>query len=92
MLGKLFPAGMLILIFAGPGCSLRRPPAPVLPAFPHEIIAEIKEFQKKLGVRDTENFLRYSETPRAFYRCYFTGKLEPPISYERLQLIQSDST
>ena len=85
-------SGMLILVVAATACSSKRPPA-AIPSFPRqELIAEIKDFQKTLGVQDTKNFSRYSETPNAVYRCYFTGKLELPVSYASLGLRYSEGT
>ncbi|MBI3895120.1 MAG: aminopeptidase [Acidobacteria bacterium] len=52
---------------------------------------EIKDLEKTLGFQKTENFLRYSETTRAYYRCYYTGKLELPASYDELQLTEGDA-
>ena len=86
-----FLTGVLILIVAAPACSLKRPKPAVPLSFPRqEVIAEIKDFQETLGFQDAKNFLRYSATTRAFYRCYFTGKLELPVSYEALQLTQGN--
>lgn len=55
-----------------------------------ELITELKDFQHTLGIGSTGNFRRYSDTPQALYRCYFTGKLELPESYDGLRLIESD--
>jgi len=85
-------SGILVLVVAATACGVKRPPA-AAPSFPRqELIAEIKDFQKTLGVQDTKNFSRYSETPNAVYRCYFTGKLELPVSYASLGLRFSEGT
>lgn len=75
------------LVAASLGCSMKRAPTmPVAPFPRQELIAEIKDFQKTLGFEDQENFSSYSETQKALYRCYYTGKLELPESYEKLRL------
>jgi Putative aminopeptidase len=85
-------SGMSILVIAATACSSKRPPT-ATPSFPRqELVADIKDFQKTLGGRDTKNFSRYSETPNAVYRCYFTGKLELPDSYASLGLRYSEQT
>ncbi|HLW79842.1 MAG TPA: hypothetical protein VKU44_09620 [Terriglobia bacterium] len=57
------------------------------PAQP-ELIRAIKRLEKKLGFRRTGNFKTRSDEITAFYRCYYTGKLELPDSYENLRLKQ----
>ena len=90
-LGKLISATLPILIVAAASCSSRRPAPTKGPPFPRqEVIAELKDFQQTLGVERTGNFERYADTPRALFRCYFTGRLELPESYEALRLIESD--
>lgn len=76
----LVPGGVVILVVAAAACSVKKPTS---------IVNEIKAFEETLGVQATKNFLRYSESPRAIYRCYYTGKLELPVSYRALQLIES---
>lgn len=48
-------------------------------------ILELKEFQRSLGWEPTASFSRASERA-AYYRCYYTEKLELPSSYEELGL------
>lgn len=57
-------------------------PAPDRP----DLIKAIKRLEKKLGFRRTGNFKESSDDITAFYRCYYTGKLELPDSYEGLRL------
>ena len=52
-----------------------------------EIIPALKDLEKKLGFPRTGNFLTHSGKA-AYYRCYYTGKLELPASYDELQLKQ----
>jgi predicted aminopeptidase len=54
-----------------------------------ERIAELKEFQKTLGWEPPRSFARVA-SKRAYYRCYYTGKLELPSSYEELKLREGD--
>jgi hypothetical protein len=55
---------------------------------PDDVIAAAKEFARSLGLPETGNFRRSSEKSVASYRCYFTGKLELPASYDKLELRQ----
>lgn len=91
MLRKLFLSVTLIVVAAS-GCSLKRSVAtlPIAPFPRQDLIAEIKDFQRTLGFQDRQNFLRYSANSKALYRCYYTGKLELPTSYEDLQLAEGD--
>ena len=65
-------------------------PARALPADGPEarddLIGRIKQLEKALGFRHTKNFSRASDKAVAAYRCYYTGKLELPESYEALRL------
>lgn len=85
-------ATALVLVFAAvAGCGVVRSAPTVDPPFPRQaIIAELQEFQQGLGVERTGNFRRFSDARDAVYRCYFTGRLELPASYEALQLVESD--
>lgn len=51
-----------------------------------DIIVSLKEYQRALGLPETGNFRKRSETRQAYYRCYYTGKLELPDSYDQLRL------
>ena len=51
-----------------------------------DLIGAIRRLEKKLGFHRTRNFRKRSDKIGAFYRCYYTGKLELPDSYEGLQL------
>lgn len=50
------------------------------------MIATIKRLEVKLGFRKTKNFASASAQTAADYRCYYTGRLELPESYEGLKL------
>src|SRR6266567_3012093 len=56
-----------------------------------QLIRSVKRLEKRLGFRRTHNFSRHSNQVAAEYRCYYTGKLELPESYEGLALAQGTS-
>jgi len=56
-----------------------------------QLIRSVKRLEKRLGFRHTHNFSRHSSQVAAEYRCYYTGKLELPESYEGLALAQGTS-
>lgn len=89
---KLFVSGILALVVIAAGCIMKRTAVSGLAAFPRqELIAEIKDFQKTLGFAEDGNFRSYSEKQRALYRCYYTGKLDLPESYDQLQLAEGSA-
>jgi hypothetical protein len=49
-------------------------------------IEAAKSAEAELGIARTGNFERADPRVHAFYRCYFTGPLELPSSYNKLQL------
>lgn len=51
-----------------------------------ELVTAIKDLQETLGLERTGSFTRHSFEHAADYRCYYTGKLELPDSYDGLQL------
>ncbi len=51
-----------------------------------DLIGAIQRLEKKLGFHHTRSFRKRSDKIGAFYRCYYTGKLELPESYEGLHL------
>jgi len=53
-----------------------------------DLVSAVKRLEKKLGFRRTKNFHTQTTEPSVGYRCYYTGKLELPDSYEKLQLVQ----
>ena len=52
-----------------------------------DLISAVKRLEKKLGFRKTKNFYKESAESAVAYRCYYTGKLELPDSYSKLQLV-----
>jgi hypothetical protein len=49
-------------------------------------IQQLKTVEQSAGFRPTGNFQRADGRLTAYYRCYFTGKLELPESYNDLKL------
>lgn len=50
------------------------------------MIRQLKAAERSAGFQPTGNFERSDDRVAAYYRCYFTGKLEIPESYDRLGL------
>ena len=59
---------------------------------PAALIAELKAFERVMGVTATGNFLEYSTRSTADDRCYFTGKLQLPEFYSGLRMVREDET
>jgi hypothetical protein len=55
-----------------------------------EIVTDLKEFQKSLGFPETGNFKDHDSGVQSYFRCYYTGKLELPASYDKLGLRQGE--
>lgn len=51
-----------------------------------QMISDLQEFTRGLGFEETGNFRRSRPDIKAHYRCYYTGKLTLPESYEGLRL------
>jgi hypothetical protein len=49
-------------------------------------IQQLKTVEQSVGFRPTGNFQRIDAHRTAYYRCYYTGKLELPESYNDLKL------
>ncbi|MBI4463233.1 MAG: aminopeptidase [Acidobacteria bacterium] len=85
--------GGLVLAIAASGCAAWRRPATPPAGFPrYETIAAVKNLQKELGFGETQNFTTYSEATESYYRCYYTGKLELPDSYNELGMKEGDQS
>ena len=72
-------------------CASRRSDIPV-PSTRQDTVAAIKRAERKLGFEDTANFRGADPGQKAFYRCYYTGKLELPASYDELDLRYGDES
>ena len=82
---------LLLASVAGAACGSGRPAPTLEPASPRQaVIAELQAFGQGLGIERTGNFQRFSGARDAVYRCYFTGQLDLPASYEALQLVEPD--
>jgi hypothetical protein len=66
-------------------CSLAAADEPRRPA-PQDVIDGLKSIERELGFEHRGNFREPTTKPAADYRCYYTGKLELPDSYEGLRL------
>jgi hypothetical protein len=53
-----------------------------------DLVSAVKRLEKKLGLKRTKNFKKETAETAVAYRCYYTGKLELPDSYDKLQLLQ----
>jgi Putative aminopeptidase len=74
----------LVLVMATGACQTQRQ-LRAEDAARNAVIAEIKIVQQSLGFEPTRNFLEHAPQTEAFYRCYYTGKLEIPDSYAGLR-------
>ncbi len=54
---------------------------------PQDLVTAVKRLERKLGFRRTKSFKEQTAESAVSYRCYFTGKLELPETYEKLQLM-----
>lgn len=75
----------LLVALAGFCGGYRLTAADSSPSSRPALIHAIKRLEKSLGFHRTGNFKTRSEAPVASYRCYYTGKLELPGSYEGLE-------
>ncbi|MEX2261256.1 MAG: aminopeptidase [Bryobacteraceae bacterium] len=50
-----------------------------------DTVEALKKFQESLGLKRTGNFRHVTDQAAAAYRCYYTGKLELPPSYDELR-------
>jgi len=78
---------VLVALLASPAAATDPPQNPNA-GDRKDLITAVKRLEKKLGFRRTKNFHKQSEESAVGYRCYYTGKLELPDSYEKLQLLQ----
>ena len=79
MVSRHIPIGAFLLLAGGP------------PAFPQaadarQTIQAVRAEEQAAGIKPSGNFARSDPAVAAYYRCYYTGKLEMPPSYDRLKL------
>ena len=77
---------LLAALLAGPAAATDTPQNPNA-ADRKDLVSAVKRLERKLGFRRTKNFNKESPEAAVAYRCYYTGKLELPDSYEKLQLV-----
>ena len=53
-----------------------------------QIIGSVKRAEQTTGIRPSGNFSKTDTRVVAYYRCYYTGTLELPASYDSLKLRQ----
>jgi hypothetical protein len=53
---------------------------------PAEIAHLLKDVEREAGFKPTGNFAHADARVPAYYRCYYTGRLELPQSYDELKL------
>ena len=56
------------------------------PADPQQTIRAVRAEELAVGIKSSGNFARSDPGVAAYYRCYYTGKLELPASYDELKL------
>jgi hypothetical protein len=78
---------VLLALLAGPIAATDTPQNPNT-ADRKDLVSTVKLLERKLGFRRTRNFHKETAESAVAYRCYYTGKLELPDSYEKLQLLQ----
>jgi putative aminopeptidase len=52
------------------------------------LVQTLKDVEREAGIEPTGNFAKTDARVPAYYRCYYTGKLELPRSYDELKLRQ----
>jgi hypothetical protein len=87
----LLPLLFAALLTAACGAATAKrqvPPAPSAAPTAREIIAALKAYEARVGFAPTGNFA--ASTPDAFPgRCYYTGTLELPESYQGLRVMRA---
>jgi putative aminopeptidase len=78
-------AGCLLMGCGARGASVATPPSPQ-----QDSIQAIKRVERELGFTESANFEHRSGHEDAYYRCYYTGKLNLPDSYEGLRIKDGD--
>src|SRR5690348_13061486 len=60
--------------------------ATAAPADPQQTIQAVRTAEQSVGIKTSGNFAHADPAVTAYYRCYYTGKLELPASYDQLKL------
>ena len=91
MADKKAPGAILLLIFISISCAVRKSISSSPASFPRqEIITELKALEEKLGFAEATSFSKSTSKVEAYHRCYYTGKLNLPDSYEGLRLVDGE--
>lgn len=56
----------------------------------HPAITDFQAYIRAAGFAPTGNFRRRASNRQAYYRCYYTGKLELPRSYAELRFVEAN--
>ena len=72
--------------------GIAQPPEADHPSTAQELIEGIKGFERSAGLPQARSFEQESNTVKSYYRCYYTGPLELPESYDGLKLRQGRET
>ncbi len=78
---RRIPTGLLLSLLA-----VWARPATANPADPQQIIQAVRTEEQTVGIKPSGNFAHADPAVTAYYRCYYTGKLELPASYDQLRL------
>ncbi len=84
---RILPFTLLLIAAFVVGAFGGKPPQNSNADNSQDLVTAVKRLEKKLGFRRTKSFKEQTADSAVSYRCYFTGKLELPDSYEKLQLI-----
>jgi hypothetical protein len=79
---------LTVVVLLTRGVAVPAPPPDSEVINRQDLLGAVKRLERKLGFRRTKNFKRQSSENAVSYRCYYTGKLELPDSYETLKLLQ----
>ncbi len=91
MARKKAPGAILLLVFISLSCAARKSISSSPSSFPRqEIITEIKALEERLGFAEAGSFAKSTSKIEAYHRCYYTGKLNLPGSYEGLRLADGE--
>lgn len=85
LLGRWLTALAILALWAAPVCA-GDASATAVAGNRGDLVGAIKHVERNLGFRRTRNFEKVSPVSAVAYRCYYSGKLELPASYEQLQM------
>ena len=62
------------------------------PADPQQTIRAVRAEELAVGIKSSGNFAHSDPGVAAYYRCYYTGKMDLPASYDELKLREGSKT